>query len=91
MILKTKDRYSISIEFIESAAEFLHPLVKLKNSFPLLLKLILNKFNIIQILIILRVTSDGLICVSANPIMSYFIILTSLAISCICFESDLTL
>ena len=35
--------------------------------------------------------SDGLIFVFVNPIMSLFMLLSSLTISSPCFESDLTL
>ena len=35
--------------------------------------------------------SDGLIFVFVNPIMSLFMLLSSLIISSPCFESDLTL
>ena len=45
----------------------------------------MKKFNVS---IIFQVESDGLICVSVNPIMSLFIILSSLIILSICFESD---
>ena len=50
----------------------------------MLLKLKLN------VLVIFKVDSDGMICVYVNP-MSLFIILLSLTISSASFESDLTL
>ena len=61
---------------------------KLKNLFSLLLKLILNGFNVS---IILQVQSDGFICASINPITSLFIIQLSRTISYTCLGSDLTL
>ena len=56
----------------KTATSFLHPYAKLKNSFSLLLKLILKKFNP---WIILQVESDRFICVSLNSIKSLFSIL----------------
>ena len=61
---------------------------KIKNLYLLLLKLILKKLSVS---IILPVESDGLICVSVNPIASLFIIQLSLTISSACLGSDLTL
>ena len=38
----------------------------------------------------MQLKSDGLICVSVNPIISLFVILSSLTILSTCFDSDLT-
>ena len=47
----------------------------------------LKKFNVSNIL---QVESDRLTCISANAIMSLFVILSSLTVSSICFEKDRT-
>ena len=78
MFLEHKTDNSFALNFFKLATSFLHRYAKLKILSSLLLKLVLKKFNVS---IILLVQSDGLICVSVNPIISLFIILLSLAIS----------
>ena len=73
--LKLKTDTPFGSNLFKTVTSFLHPQAKVKNLFSLLLKLILNKFNVS---IILQVESDGLICVSVNLIMSLFIIMCHL-------------
>ena len=54
----------------------------------MLLKSILKELNV---LIIFKVKSEGLICVAVSPKMSFFIIPSSLIISSIYLESDLAI
>ena len=84
--LKVKIDNSLASNLSVTANRFF--IRKLNNNlFSLLLKLILKKFSV---LIILQVQSDGLICVSVNPINLHLLFYHHL-LSSSCFESDLTL
>ena len=80
--LKLKIDTPFASNLFKTATSFLHPKSKLKNSFSLLLKLILTKFNVSMIL---EVESDVLISVSVNPnngviynsVVTYYIIYMS--------------
>ena len=84
--LKVKIDNSLASNLSVTANRFF--IRKLNNNlFSLLLKLILKKFSV---LIILQLQSDGLICVSVNPINLHLLFYRHLLTSS-CFESDLTL
>ena len=74
-LLKLKRHTPLASNLSEIAILYLHALAKLKNLFSLLLKLKLEKINIS-----VSLESDGVIFVSVNPVMSFFIILSSLTI-----------
>ena len=74
-------RYIIDLHQIYLKQQHHFDICKITLIFLLLLKSILNKFNVY---IILQVKADGLIWVSANPLMSLFLIPLSLTTSSIC-------